>query len=86
MIPDEVAWCLIPLIILGEKTLPRPEFVSYGAAAALVLCGLLMAVAPELPAVLRVFGGLTEDEGLGLGLILGITALFIAANAARPKR
>jgi len=25
-------------------------------------------------------------RGLGLGLILGITALFIAANAARPKR
>jgi len=76
---------LIILGILGEKTLPRPEFVSYGAAAALVVCGMLMAVAPELPAVLRVFGSLTEDEGLGLGLILGITALFIAANAARPK-
>ena len=80
------AMAAVTLIILGEKTLPRPEFVSYGAAAVLVLCGLLMAVAPELPAVLRVFGSLTEDEGLGLGLILGITALFIAANAARPKR
>ena len=79
------AMAAVTLIILGEKTLPRPEFVSYGAAAALVVCGMLMAVAPELPAVLRVFGSLTEDEGLGLGLILGITALFIAANAARPK-
>jgi predicted metal-binding membrane protein len=79
------AMAAVTLIILGEKTLPRPEFVSYGAAAVLVLCGLLMAVAPELPAVLRIFGGLTEDQGLGLGLILGITALFIAANAARPK-
>ena len=80
------AMAAVTLVILGEKTLARPEFVSYGAAAVLVLCGLLMAVAPELPAVLRVFGSLTEDEGLGLGLILGITALFIAANAARPKR
>jgi len=44
-----------------------------------------MAVAPELPAVLRIFGSLTEDEGLGLGLILGIAGLFIAAYAARPK-
>jgi predicted metal-binding membrane protein len=79
------AMAAVTLIILGEKTLSRPEFVSYGAAAVLVLCGLLMAVVPELPAVLRVFGSLTEDEGLGLGLILGITALFIAANAARPK-
>jgi predicted metal-binding membrane protein len=79
------AMAAVTLIILGEKTLPRPEFVSYGAAAVLVLCGLLMAVAPELPVVLRVFGSLTEDEALGLGLILGITALFIAANAARPK-
>ena len=75
----------LTLIILGEKTLPRPEFVSYGAAAVLVICGLLMAVAPELPAVLRIFGSLTEDEGLGLGLILGIAGLFIAAYAARPK-
>jgi predicted metal-binding membrane protein len=80
------AMAAVTLIILGEKTLARPEFVSYGAAAVLVLCGLLMAVAPELPAVLGVFGSLTEDEGLGLGLILGITALFIAANATRPKR
>ena len=79
------AMAAVTLVILGEKTLARPEFVSYGAAAVLVLCGLLMAVAPELPAVLRVFGSLTEDEGLGLGLILGITALFIAAYAARPK-
>jgi len=79
------AMAAVTLIILGEKTLPRPEFVSYGAAAVLLLCGLLMAVAPELPAVLRVFGSLTEDEGIGLGLILGITALFIAAYAARPK-
>jgi predicted metal-binding membrane protein len=79
------AMAAVTLIILGEKTLPRPEFVSYGVAAVLVLCGLLMAVAPELPAVFRVFGGLTEDEGLGLGLIAGITALFVAAYAARPK-
>ena len=35
---------------------------------------------PELPAVLRIFGSLTEDEGLGLGLILGITALFMATT------
>jgi len=61
------AMAAVTLIILGEKTLPRPEFVSYGAAAALVVCGMLMAVAPELPAVLRVFGSLTEDKGLGLG-------------------
>jgi hypothetical protein len=79
------AMVAVTLIILCEKTLPRPEFVSYGAAAFLVLCGLLIAVAPEFPAVLRVFGSLTEDEGLGLGLILGITALFIAAYAARPR-
>jgi predicted metal-binding membrane protein len=79
------AMAAVTFLILGEKTLPRPEFVSYGAAAALVVCGMLMAVAPELPAVLRVFGSLAEDEGLGLGLILGITALFIAAYAARPK-
>jgi len=79
------AMAAVTLIILGEKTLPRPEFVSYGAAAVLVICGLLMAVAPELPAVLRIFGSLTEDEGLGLGLILGIAGLFIAAYAARPK-
>jgi predicted metal-binding membrane protein len=80
------AMAAVTLIILGEKTLPRPEFVSYGAAAVLVLCGLLMAVVPELPAVFRFFGGLTADEGLGFGLIVWIAALFIAANAARPKR
>jgi predicted metal-binding membrane protein len=80
------AMVAVTLIILCEKTLPRPEFVSYGAAAFLVLCGLLIAVAPEFPAVLRVFGSLAEDQGLGLGMILGITALFIAAYAARPKR
>jgi predicted metal-binding membrane protein len=79
------AMVAVTLIILCEKTLPRPEFVSYGAAAFLVLCGLLIAVAPEFPAVLRVFGSLTQDQGLGLGLILGIAALFLAANAARPK-
>ena len=79
------AMAAVTLIILSEKTLPRPEFVSYDAAGVLMLCGLLMAVAPELPFVLRIFGSLTEDEGLGLGLILGITALFVAAYAARPK-
>ena len=56
------AMAAVTLIILGEKTLPRPEFVSYGAAAALVVCGMLMAVAPELPAVLRVFGSLRYTE------------------------
>ena len=40
------AMAAVTLVILGEKTLPRPEFVSYGAAAALVVCGLLMVVAP----------------------------------------
>jgi predicted metal-binding membrane protein len=79
------AMVAVTLIIFCEKTLPRPEFVSYGAAAVLVLCGLLIAVAPELPAVFRFFGGLTEDEGLGLGLIVWIAALFIAAYAARAK-
>jgi hypothetical protein len=79
------AMVAVTLIILCEKTLPRPEFVSYGAAAFLVLCGLLIAVAPELPAAFRIFGSLTEDEGLGLGLLVWIAALFIAANAARPK-
>jgi len=79
------AMAAVTLVIFAEKTLRRPEFASYGAAVVLMLCGLLMAVAPELPAVFRVFGSLTEDEGLGLGLILGITALFIAAYAARPK-
>ena len=57
------AMAAVTLIILGEKTLPRPEFVSYGAAAVLVLCGLLMAVAPELPAVLRFSAALPRIRG-----------------------
>jgi predicted metal-binding membrane protein len=69
------AMAAVTLVILGEKTLPRPEFVSYGAATVLVLYGLLVAVAPEVPAALRVFGSLTEDEGLGLGLLVWIAAL-----------
>ena len=79
------AMAAVTLVILGEKTLPRPKFVSYGAAVVLVLYGALMVVAPELPALFRIFGGLTEDEGLGLGLLVWIAALFIAAYAARPK-
>ena len=57
------AMAAVTLVILGEKTLPRPEFVSYGAAAVLVLCGLLMAVAPELPAVLRFSAALPRIRG-----------------------
>src|SRR3974390_2395612 len=80
------AMVAVTLIILCEKTLPRPEFASYGAAAFLVLCGLLIAVAPELPAVFGFFGRLSEDVWLRLGLVAWIMVLFIAANAARPKR
>jgi len=42
----------------------------------------------RLSVLFEAFNGLTEAEefGLGIGLILGIAALFIAANAARPKR
>ena len=80
------AMAAVTLVILGEKTLPRPEFVSYGAAAVLVLCGLLMAVAPELPVVFGFFGRLSEDVWLRLGLVVWIMVLFIADDAARPKR
>ena len=52
--------------------------MPYAAAVVLVLYGALIAVAPELSAVFGVFGGLTEDEGSGVGLMLGITAVFIA--------
>ena len=42
----------------------------------------------RLTAIFGAFNGVTEAEefSLGIGLILGIAALFIAANAARPKR
>ena len=65
------------LIILTERTLPWPRLVPY-AAAVVLLYGALIAVAPELSAAFGVFGGLTEDEGSGVGLMLGITAVFIA--------
>jgi predicted metal-binding membrane protein len=75
----------VTLIILAEKTLPRPEFASYGAAVVLVLYGGLMVVTPGLPAVFGFFGRLSEDVWLRLGLVVWIMVLFIAANAARPK-
>jgi hypothetical protein len=43
------------------------------------ISGALIAVAPELSAVFGVFGGLTEDKRSGVGLMLGVTALFIAS-------
>ena len=79
------AMAAVTLIILGEKTLRRPEFVSYGAAVVLVLYGGLMVVTPGLPAVFGFFGRLSEDVWLRLGLVVWIAVLFIAANAARPK-
>jgi len=79
------AMAAVTLIILGEKTLRRPEFVSYGAAVILVLYGGLMVVTPGLPAVFGFFGRLSEDVWLRLGLVVWIAVLFIAANAARPK-
>ena len=79
------AMAAVTLIILGEKTLRRPEFVSYGAAVILVLYGGLMVVTPGLPAVFGFFGRLSEDVWLRLGLVVWIMVLFIAANAARPK-
>jgi len=79
------AMAAVTLIILGEKTLRRPEFVSYGAAVILVLYGGLMVVTPGLPAVFGFFGRLSEDVWLRLGLVVWIIVLFIAANAARPK-
>jgi predicted metal-binding membrane protein len=79
------AMAAVTLIILGEKTLRRPEFVSYGAAVILVLYGGLMVVTPGLPAVFGFFGRLSEDVWLRLGLVVWIAILFIAANAARPK-
>ena len=75
------AMAAVTLIILAEKTLPRPEFASYGAAG-----GGLMVVTPGLPAVFGFFGGLSEDVWLRLGLVVWIMVLFIAANAARSKR
>jgi len=79
------AMAAVTFIILGEKTLRRPEFVSYGAAVVLVLYGGLMVVTPGLPAVFGFFGRLSEDVWLRLGLVVWIAVLFIAANAARPK-
>ena len=79
------AMAAVTLIILGEKTLRRPEFVSYGAAVVLVLYDGLMVVTPGLPAVFGFFGRLSEDVWLRLGLVVWIIVLFIAANAARPK-
>jgi hypothetical protein len=35
--------------------------------------------------VFRLFGSITEEGWLGLGLTAGLTGLFIAAFAARPK-
>jgi len=80
------AMAAVTLIILGEKTLRRPEFVSYGAAVVLVLYGGLMVVTPGLPAVFGFFGRLSEDVWFRLGLVAWIMVLFIAANATRPKR
>jgi len=80
------AMAAVTLVIFAEKTLSRPEFASYGAAVVLMLCGLLMAVAPGLPAVFGFFGRLSEDVWFRLGLVAWIMVLFIAANAARPKR
>ena len=79
------AMAAVTLIILGEKTLRRPEFVSYGAAVVLVLYGGLMVATPGLPAVFGFFGRLSEDVWLRLGLVVWKAVLFIAANAARPK-
>jgi len=80
------AMAAVTLVIFAEKTLSRPEFASYGAAVVLMLCGLLMAVAPGLPAVFGFFGRLSEDVWFRLGLVAWIMVLFIAANATRPKR
>ena len=80
------AMAAVTLVIFAEKTLRRPEFASYGAAVVLMLCGLLMAVAPGLPAVFGFFGRLSEDVWFRLGLVAWIMILFIAANATRPKR
>jgi len=80
------AMAAVTLVIFAEKTLRRPEFASYGAAVVLMLCGLLMAVAPGLPAVFGFFGRLSEDVWFRLGLVAWIMVLFIAANATRPKR
>ena len=46
------AMTAVTLVILAEKTLPRPRVVTYATAAVLVLYGALMSVTPQLfPAV-----------------------------------
>ena len=74
------AMAAVTLVILGEKTLPRPEFASYGAAVVLVLYGRLMvvnqaalqvtrsqAIAPRflLPCYLDHCGGGTMSDAIG---------------------
>jgi hypothetical protein len=42
-----VAMAAVTLVILAEKTLPRPRVVTYATAVVLVLSGALMSVSPQ---------------------------------------